>query len=781
MARHLLDRHAVIVPLRARLVGVKLFGYSTSRPALGIVGQFVPLGELTVLLGANDAGKSTLLSAFDEDLRGGPSPPVGDELASGSGALFVEVDNAQLERLLSGSVKDEGRFSASWTLGGYDDDALDQIGTASGPGSTPADWIDHLRHASESPPSFERVLAALRDSRLVCFETEQSRHEGTRRTAAYWCLPPLGELDNDVVAALQESQLRLFLPKGPLSASKGVRRLRFGGDSHLEVAGAPIAIAPIGWQPDFAAPIPLRAPAGFGAVRAALADAVTRVVVAVRHSGADAVESTHWDSREVESRKAPGVWLTKSEDDRWEVDPTALWALARLAHEAERFLVPFASERYQLVVRMRPVSEWFGTDPIALELSPRPAEKRRDPFDVEHVAEGLELWVQLALVGAAQELERLAGRIAKLGADAAYEEFEARREESGDRPESPHQAAWAETVGRISSGQSPETLPAILREAESEADALRRVVIVDEPERHLNPRLQRQAASWLQALVERSGTPCLAASHSVAFLSLPRPAVFAHVRRDGPRVEVERLDPSTLDALDEAAADLGFVRGELLSTVGCFLLVEGVHDQIVIDRIFERELRDAGVYVIPIRGGGRKTLFDADALWRFTTAPAALAVDNIDPNVLAAAQAGDVNALATLTRAGSSEESKAAGVLLAHAQGKGRELHLLAHPGMDLIDTLDDAAVIAVYSRYPGVGKMQDAWEAHVRAAAAEGTTVSAGTRKTWLQAEYGIDNSRDAYTKIADAHVRLGRRPPHLEQIVTRAVELATEARATI
>jgi hypothetical protein len=100
---------------------VRLYGFSTRRSKQGVRGAFVPLGALTVLLGANDAGKSTLLAALDEDLRGGPPPPVGDEAPTAAGALYVTVSERELERLLPRPASGANRVSTAWAQGGYTD------------------------------------------------------------------------------------------------------------------------------------------------------------------------------------------------------------------------------------------------------------------------------------------------------------------------------------------------------------------------------------------------------------------------------------------------------------------------------------------------------------------------------------------------------------------------------------------------------------------------------------------------------------------------------------
>lgn len=747
---------------------MRLLGYATRRSALGWGAAYVPLADLTVLLGANDVGKSTILGALAEDLNGGPPPPFGDEMPTASSALFVEVDDRELQRFISTADRRTGRFAECWSLGGYERDALDEARSKWTRDAELEEWPALLANAAQTD-ELRMALKELSGSRIVCFETEVTSDQSSpRRTAAYWCLPPLGELDPALRDALASSELPRFAPR-----AGRLHRLRFGGDAHLELDSAPIPIAPLGWQPKFATPRPLRAPADFSEIREAVADAVTRVVVAVRHGESDGIDETLWDRDEIDSRRPPGVWLRET-DEGWQVDPIAVWALDVLMAEARDLLAPFVSDRYDFRVRFRRVNRWFTDQAIALELCRRDRGNLVAVFPIDDVAEGLRLWVQLALVGAAQETERMADALRELASDAAYE---AREQEASDddEPPSPDGDRWREVVAAIErSSPGHSVVPDAIGHPVTAARFQRRVVLIDEPERHLHPRLQREAASWLQRLVIDSATPCVAASHSHAFLSLATPASFVHVSRNETQVVVERLDPGQLDALDGVARELGFDRGELLASVGCFLLVEGVHDQIVIETVFAREVREAGVRIVPLRGGAARSLLDVDVLWRYTTASVALALDNIDPEDLRAAQAGDTQALARLTHADSSAESKAAGNLLTHAIGTDRRLHLLAHPGTDLIDALLDDAVKHVYPEYPGAEAMQADWQAHVDNRREAGENVKAGSRKSWLQRSYGIDNSREAYVKIAAAHVELGLRPSSLERIVESAVRLS-------
>jgi ABC-type enterochelin transport system ATPase subunit len=97
---------------------VNLIGYSVRRACAGIFDVYVPLDDLTVLLGANDAGKSTLLRALYEDLRGGTGQ--GDPDNRDAGAIFAELSEAELKLLFphrssSGSLPNVPR----WDFGDY--------------------------------------------------------------------------------------------------------------------------------------------------------------------------------------------------------------------------------------------------------------------------------------------------------------------------------------------------------------------------------------------------------------------------------------------------------------------------------------------------------------------------------------------------------------------------------------------------------------------------------------------------------------------------------------
>src|SRR5262249_13767782 len=154
--------------------------------------------------------------------------------------------------------------------------------------------------------------------------------------------------------------------------------------------------------------------------------------------------------------------------------------------------------------------------------------------------------------------------------------------------------------------------------------------LLDEPERHLHPALARKAARWLRdVMARRPDAQCVLTTHSVPFLDLGEGASYNYLWRDGPLVFSARFARHELDELTLLCEEMGFDRGELLSTVQQLLFVEGRADQIVLETLFGRVLRRLGVVVVPIHGVGRlHRVVEAELLFRFTSARIRVMVDN---------------------------------------------------------------------------------------------------------------------------------------------------------
>jgi hypothetical protein len=82
-----------------------------------------------------------------------------------------------------------------------------------------------------------------------------------------------------------------------------------------------------------------------------------------------------------------------------------------------------------------------------------------------------------------------------------------------------------------------------------------------------------------------------------------------------------------------------------------------------------------------------------------------------------------------------------------------------------------------VHERFPGHTAAAPAYERERETARAAGERPPA--RKSFYEREYGIPAANHAYPPLARAHVRAGVRPPALEAIGSRAVDLALEFRA--
>ncbi|MGV9194617.1 ATP-dependent nuclease [Microbacterium sp. MC2] len=174
------------------------------------------------------------------------------------------------------------------------------------------------------------------------------------------------------------------------------------------------------------------------------------------------------------------------------------------------------------------------------------------------------------------------------------------------------------------------------------------LVIVDEPESALHRAAEAHMARTLRGRAA-DGSIVLAATHSPELLDAP----------EGRIVEVKRGAAAfgrslvhVLDAPDrKALADLGLLPSDLLRWPRVILLVEGEHDEAILEELLNERLRRARVKIIPLHGGVRLShTIDSQVLFDHTDAHIVAVLDNLRADRLtevwnaavALAVAGDV-------------------------------------------------------------------------------------------------------------------------------------------
>jgi hypothetical protein len=294
----------------------------------------------------------------------------------------------------------------------------------------------------------------------------------------------------------------------------------------------------------------------------------------------------------------------------------------------------------------------------------------------------------------------------------------------------------------------------------------RRLFIVDEPERHLHPNVQREAATWLKRSTAEQGGLCLLATHGTPFLALPSDQdapLYVYARRTEKGTACEAFDA---DEIHKIVTELGFDRGELLTTVALFLVVEGIHDLVVLERLFG-ELRAARIALLPMEGlANYKAVLDSDALWRYTTAEVALCTDKFESELLKEVVENPKRAR-ELRKSDAPDETKILAKLLGTAERSNKRVYLLGHPGDDLIDALDESVIRQEFPDYPGHEEAQRLWKQEVEAG------TRAEQKKAFYTHSFRIPAGVDSYAKLAEAHAEAGIRPAALQAIVDSAIAL--------
>lgn len=331
---------------------------------------------------------------------------------------------------------------------------------------------------------------------------------------------------------------------------------------------------------------------------------------------------------------------------------------------------------------------------------------------LEYFSAGQRRWVDEALATVARELSRF-GRQSALHADRYWDlpddaVMSAVLQVAGDVDEAVRfEQFWSgETFDRVLQALEPQLLAAemaydsgeehpVMREMQRHLNPglwlLQPQLVIrafDEPEAHLHPMAQRRTAAALNRLRLR-GENIIIASHSPHFLDLPDWSV-VHIQPAEDGTLVEPVAEGAAVARSALAKQLGVNRGELLAGINGLLLVEGKHDQVVLNRLFGTELRSAGLAVVRMYGTNNlMATAELDFLDRYLDVPITVLLDYTRTDRVAAGNPV-------------TDEEKKLLELRRTCKRRGRPYTLMGLDRPDVVCYLSDTALQEIYPDFPG-------------------------------------------------------------------------------
>jgi energy-coupling factor transporter ATP-binding protein EcfA2 len=252
---------------------------------------------------------------------------------------------------------------------------------------------------------------------------------------------------------------------------------------------------------------------------------------------------------------------------------------------------------------------------------------------------------------------------------------------------------------------------ALRRFAENEGKST--LFVFDEPERHLHPAAQREAAAFIAAIV-RDGANVIVATHAPAFLNEQIPnARYVRLSRGEAHppfhgyTKAFPLGAGSLAAIESNLSELGLTQAELFQLTRGVLLVEGEHDRTVVEGFFEIELADAHVRILSLRGTENAlALLDAELLQQLGV-PIFLMLDGTSSRFV-----DDLNR-GRITPGGTKEERALASLAVA-LKTKAFTVTSVPLNVPDIVWTLPERAVKSLAPRFPGWKQATADLRAHV-------------------------------------------------------------------
>lgn len=155
--------------------------------------------------------------------------------------------------------------------------------------------------------------------------------------------------------------------------------------------------------------------------------------------------------------------------------------------------------------------------------------------------------------------------------------------------------------------------------------------LLDEPEAALHRSAEAQMADYFTQLARSTETHMIVATHSPELLETATARVYEVSRpREGWRL-LQVLDSATRENMTA----LGLQPSDLLRRQRGLVLVEGLHDEVVLEELFGEEMRRLRVETLPLRGTTELSPAKISFLFDYTPAHVFLMLDNVQTDELA--------------------------------------------------------------------------------------------------------------------------------------------------
>lgn len=437
---------------------------------------------------------------------------------------------------------------------------------------------------------------------------------------------------------------------------------------------------------------------------------------------------------------ATNVARAQPKDQTFVLSSLIMNAVERIATHANSIAPKFLLQDSQLEIEIISPTEWKPNVPRIRATINENGRK----FPLAFVGSGIARWASYLIRLACQEL--LAGTIV---GDPNPELAITLDDFSYDGT-----THFLELPERISyDGATPYEEVAALKILPTQLDV---VLLLDEPEAHLHPRAVASIGEWLLDIAPRVAS-VVVATHHPALFNLRGIGVQKHVtlRSQGTSV-VKPWNPASEELVDQLAHQIGLTAGDFFMMSQFVLFVEGPHDLIVLEEFFGDLLRESMVRLVPLHGAKNISLLaESEIVWQMGMPIGVLTDGTNIPRVIRGEHSNHIEKLVER--------------MLRECQAEGRDVEPFGLELDDILFYLDDELTATFASRvFPGWSTAETIWKQIDRPA----NEPANGTKfKRWITETYGLPLDRDTVREIAKKCKETGKIPKELSDIVSEIV----------